>query len=259
MHTVLLSLAALLGAIPERVEWTVDGAAREALVAAPDTKSAEGAPVVFVFHGHFGTMKGANREFHLHEVWPEAIVVYPQGLRTPSPVDREGRGFGWQRTPGNQADRDLKFFDAMLATFHEKWTVDDSRVYATGHSNGGAFTYLLWATRPELLAAVVPCAAPKTDITLAHPLPAMHIAGQQDRIATFATQEQMMAMARRADGCADTGQEWAKLCTLYPSKFDTPFVAYVHPGGHIVPKEAPQLIVRFCKEHVKKSAAQAGK
>ena len=215
--------------------------------------------MIFAFHGHFGTMRGAAREFRMQELWPEAVVVYPQGLKTPSPVDREGRGFGWQRVPGGQSDRDLKFFDAMLATIREKWPIDDRRIYATGHSNGGAFTYLLWATRGELFAAVAPCAAPKTDITLAHPLPAMHIAGEKDGIVPFAAQEQMMALARRVDGCSDTGQQWAKLCTLYPSRFDTPFIAYIHSGGHIVPKDAPPLIVRFWKEHAKKSTAQASK
>ena len=43
MHASLLSLALLLGATPERMEWTVDGAAREALVVAPETKGADSA------------------------------------------------------------------------------------------------------------------------------------------------------------------------------------------------------------------------
>ena len=68
---------------PARQEWKVDGVAREALVAAPASAKSESSPVVFVFHGHGGTMRNAAKQFHIHELWPEAIVVYPQGLNTP--------------------------------------------------------------------------------------------------------------------------------------------------------------------------------
>jgi polyhydroxybutyrate depolymerase len=65
----------------------------------------------------------------------------------------------WQKTFGDQNDRDLKFFDAVLATLKKDCRIDEKRVYATGHSNGGAFTYLLWAARGDVFAAVAPCAA----------------------------------------------------------------------------------------------------
>jgi polyhydroxybutyrate depolymerase len=76
-----------------------------------------------------------------------AIIVYPQGLKTPSLVDPQGNTFGWQTSAGQPDlnDRDLKFFDAMLSTFKQQFTVDETRIYATGFSNGAIFTYLLWA------------------------------------------------------------------------------------------------------------------
>ena len=58
-----------------------------------------------------------------------------------------------------QGDRDLKFVDAILKTLREKYKVDDRRIFATGHSNGGGFTYLLWAARGKELAAIAPVAA----------------------------------------------------------------------------------------------------
>lgn len=86
--TTLVLLAALAGD-PERVEWTVDGTRREALAA---VGSAEAPPLVFVFHGHGGTMRQAARSFALEKQWPEAVVVYPQGLPTPGRLsDPEGR------------------------------------------------------------------------------------------------------------------------------------------------------------------------
>ena len=79
-----------------------------------------------------------------------------QGLPTPSPVDPRGRFPGWQREVGQSGDRDLKFFDAVLATLKQKYPVDEHRIYATGFSNGAFFTYVLWATRGSTFAAFAP-------------------------------------------------------------------------------------------------------
>ena len=36
--------------------------------------------------------------------------------------------------------------------------MDETRIYATGFSNGAGFTYLLWAARPTVFAAFAPVA-----------------------------------------------------------------------------------------------------
>ena len=99
----------------QRVEWKVDGVAREALVYAPATAKASSTAVVFVFHGHGGNSRNAVRSFAMNRYWPEAISVYMQGLNTPGRLtDPEGKKPGWQHSVGAQQDRDLKFFDAVL-------------------------------------------------------------------------------------------------------------------------------------------------
>ncbi len=104
-----------------RMEWKVDGVAREALVYAPAMAKTEPSPVVFAFHGYGGSMKYAATKFACHKHWPEAIVVYMQGLNTPGTLtDPEGKRPGWQKTFGDQGDRDLKFFDAVLATLKKE-------------------------------------------------------------------------------------------------------------------------------------------
>ena len=127
---LLLAAHAVLLAQPKIMSWTVDGVKREAIVYGPKSTGAR-VPVVLAFHGHGDT----NVNFagvELHEAWPGAIVVYPQGL----PASRDGLS-GWQTESGMDRDRDLKLVDEILVSLHKAFKVDDSRIYATGFSNGG--------------------------------------------------------------------------------------------------------------------------
>ncbi|MFN6052439.1 MAG: hypothetical protein ACK47R_16560, partial [Planctomycetia bacterium] len=62
------------------VKLTVEGVEREALVQFPALESAT-APVLFFFHGHGGSAQNALKRFGLNKHWPEAIVVFMQGLK----------------------------------------------------------------------------------------------------------------------------------------------------------------------------------
>lgn len=242
---------------PEHMTWTVGELTREALVYLPSKKSDDAAPVVFGFHGHGGSSQNAARSFGFEKLWPEAIVVYMQGIPTPGRLtDPEGKRNGWQSDAGDQGDRDLKFFDAVLATLREKYKVDDRRIYSSGHSNGGGFTYLLWAKRPDVFAAVAPSAASSRRLLELTPKPAMHIAGRNDELVLFSWQELAIAAVKKVNGCSASGTEWAKDCMQYASDKDTPFIAFIHDGTHKYPAEAPPLIVRFFKEHAKVPAEQ---
>ncbi len=252
----LLTAALALGAVPQKRQWTVKEARREALLVVPDTAKTQETPVVFVFHGHGGTMQASARRMGLHTHWPEALVVYPQGLNTKGQLtDPEGKKSGWQNRPGLEGDRDLAFFDAMLAALKSEYQVDAKRIYATGHSNGGGFTYLLWATRGEALAAVAPSASAASAANAAGlkftPKPVMHLAGEKDTLVKYAWQQATMLRLRELNQCGD-GAPWGpQYCTLYPSKLGTPVVTYIHPGGHEYPAGAPPVIARFFKEHAK--------
>lgn len=235
----------------QKFDFTVDGVAREALVYAPPTAKTTATPVVFVFHGHGGTAFNAARQFAMERHWPEAIAVYMQGLKTPGRLtDPEGKQAGWQHGLGAEGDRDLKFFDAVLARLNADYQVDPKRVYATGHSNGGAFTYLLWAQRGETFAAVAPSAAvDREGIGKLKPKPAMHLAGTKDPLVKFNWQRLMMDAVRKANRCDSEGASWATDCTIFPSKAGTPFVEFIHAGDHKFPDAAPPLIVKFFQEH----------
>jgi polyhydroxybutyrate depolymerase len=254
MKAILAAVLLGAGGDPERMEWTVDGVLREALVYAPSKEGPGAPPLVFGFHGHGGSMRNAARSFVLHDLWPEAVVVYMQGLPTPGRLtDPEGKKAGWQHAPGEQGDRDLKFFDAVLAGLKEKFKVDGTRVYATGHSNGGGFTYLLWGSRPDVFAALAPSAAAGArNLKDAKPCPLLHVAGEKDPLVKFEWQERAIASVRALNGCEEKGREWDQGCMLYPSSKEAPVVTFIHPGDHKYPKEAPSLIVKFFKEHARK-------
>jgi len=236
-----------------RREWTVEGVAREALLHVPAAAKTKSSPVVFAFHGHGGTMRNAARTFGYHSHWPEAIVVYMQGLNTPGRLtDPEGKKPGWQHGAGEQADRDLKFFDAVLASLKRDYQVDARRIYSTGHSNGGAFTYLLWAARGDMLAAVAPSAAAAArSLPDLKPKPVLHVAGEQDPLVKYEWQKRTMDALRKLNGCDESGSAW-ETGTMYPSKTGTPVVTLIHPGDHKFLSEAPPIIVRFFKEHAKR-------
>ena len=244
--------------------WTVDGVVRQALVHLPASAERSETPLVFAFHGHGGTMLHAARTFSYHSIWPEAIVVYMQGLNTPGKLtDPDGKRPGWQSGSGDQEDRDLKFFDAVLASLRNEYNVDAKRIYATGHSNGGGFTYLLWATRPDVFAAVAPSAAvPGRGNRNLKPKPALHVAGQNDPLVKWEWQKLAMEAVRKVNGCDTDGAEWDKsgslVGTIYRSDKGPPFVSLVSPGNHKFPAAAPRLIVKFFKEHPQPATAPPG-
>lgn len=247
-----LLLTYSLAAEPAHREWVIEGLKREGLVHVPAAAKTQPSPVVFAFHGHGGNMHNATRMFPIHELWPEAIVVFLQGLNTPGRLtDPEGKKPGWQSTAGILGDRDLKLFDAVLASLRADYKVDDKRIYSTGHSNGGGFTYLLWAERGDVLAAVAPSASAATRSRSAlKPKPVLHIAGENDPLVKYAWQQATIQALLKLNECS-TGVAWDKdpNCTLHPSASGNPVVTAIHTGDHSFPKQAPAVIVKFFKEH----------
>ena len=258
MRNLIISLALLMSfaltshAHTERT-WKVDGVERKALVYTPTATDKAKFPLIFAFHGHGGNMRYAMNAYHYHKEWPEAVVVYMQGLPTPGGLtDPQGLKNGWQNRIGLQGDRDLKFFDTVLASVKKDYQIDEKRIFAAGHSNGGGFTYLLWAERPDVFAAFAPAAAFTARATSLKPKSAMHIGGESDPLVKFAWQKRCMDAVMKVNGCAMTGKEWAKfgdlVCTMYASSTGTPFVTAIYPGNHNYPKEAPAITVKFFKE-----------
>lgn len=237
-------------------EWTVDGVKRTALVRMPAGVSGLVA-VVFCWHGHGGRAAQAAGKWGYDKADTTSILVFPQGLPTVSPlVDKAGRMPGWQTTVGGEGDRDIHLFDAILADLKKEHPVNPRRIFSMGHSNGAAFSYLLWQARPEVVAAIGSVAGGlRADAKITTPMPVIHVAGEKDPIVKFAWQQATFAAVRRFDGCSEEGKPWAKEgvldATIYASTKGAPLVTAIHGGGHEYAKGSTELIVRFFKENPK--------
>lgn len=224
--------------------WHIDRDTREAIVYPPSTPAASGrAPLVFSFHGHGDDMQNFQNT-NLHEAWPEAVVVYFQGL--PS---RDGLA-GWQVEKGQDGDRDLTLVDQALRSLRAEFKIDEARVYSTGFSNGANFTYLLWAERPDVFAAFAPVAArlrPSVKPTL--PKPLFHVAGSRDRQIPFEAQQEAIEVAKRVDGPSGNGVSCGNGCTIYAASSAHPVMTWIQPGGHEYPVSTSERIVKFFKDH----------
>ena len=141
----------------------------------------------------------------------------------------------------------------MLDSLEKDYRVDPDRIYAAGHSNGGQFTYLVWQTRGDKIAACAPGAAALApvilnpdakDVTVAvkTPRPILIIAGQADS-DHFAWQERSIELVRRISHCGD-GEPWDGTTdrTLYLSPNGA-------PGDRLHPPRRPRTSTRRERGH----------
>jgi polyhydroxybutyrate depolymerase len=224
---------------PEARTWIIDGTVRRVLVYAPSKATRGKVPVVFGFHGG-----GDNIEHFsiagFQDAWPEALVVYMQALeRTP------GRGdTGFQNADVSATNRDLKFFDTVLADLRQEFRVDDGRIFAAGFSNGARFVYLLWATRSKIFAAFAPVSSTlASTVELKEPKPFIYFGGRQE--PNIRQQMESVEAAKKLNYATGQGERCGTACTLYRSPRGAPVITVVHDGAHFYPSFATDAIVSF--------------
>ena len=240
---LLLLIFGLRGLAQKQVEFDVVGVKRTALVVEPVSKT-NAAPVLLVFHGHFGTARFAYRRMDFHAAFPEAIVVYLQGLPTKTQNDLAGRGNGWQIMPGQSGDRDLIFTDSVLGYLQRYYKTDPQRVYAAGHSNGARFVNLLWAKRPEKFAAFISVAAQGGQmIKGAKPRSIWMSIGLQDKIVDAETQLQSVPIVKSNLGINSDGEQADAETRLYKGFGHTELIVQLREAGHEFPAaDIPEMV-----------------
>lgn len=242
----------------QRMEWQVNSVVREALVYIPESAKEKLTPIIFGFHGRGGTMQQSSDRYNFQNLWPEAIVVYPQGLIGDGWImsgKENNPSARWQTNPGNNDNRDLKFFDVMLEYFNSNYKINDhGGVYLTGHSNGGGFVYLLWAERRDALAAIAPTSAQMSKyspnaflLNELTSIPVFTLAGKTDHLVLYEWWAEILPDILKLNKCNTVGTSVAQYLTVYKSETNSTTMTYIHPGGHSFPSGANSYIVDFFK------------
>ena len=107
--------------------------------------------MMFVFHGFGGSndMIMYYSDFNSISERENFIVVYPQGSSFWGyPHWNVG---GWTNT--SSAD-DIGFIDFLIELISQEYNLNQNRIYATGMSNGGFFSFLLACQLSQKIAAV---------------------------------------------------------------------------------------------------------
>jgi polyhydroxybutyrate depolymerase len=139
-------------------------------------------PLVLAFHGRKGTGNDIEAFSGIDAL--DAIAVYPRGLAGP---DGET---AWQGAPENSGADDVRFVDTLLDHLESTLCVDQSRIYATGKSEGGGFTALLACRLPRRIAAFATVSGafyPGTDAGCATspPAPLLDLHGTGDHVISY--------------------------------------------------------------------------
>jgi polyhydroxybutyrate depolymerase len=199
------------------------------------------APVLFVFHP-FGMNAQYMQSRVPGRIWPEAVIVYPEGL---------SRGEGplapsWQGRPGELGDRDVQFFDAMLAWLVEHHCIDPHRVFAMGYSNGAAFASVLACTRPTALAGVaIASGRPVCTPSGAKPVIIGH--GTRDQTIGYDQALQAAQMWSTANGCSAPPKGASTTCAAASSCEAAPVTLCTYAGGHEYNPAFTRSFVEFLK------------
>jgi polyhydroxybutyrate depolymerase len=174
-------------------EFTIrhGGRRRTYLVHVPPGAQSTPLPVVLAFHGGGGNAAGFQRYAELDRVADREkfLVVYPNGTG----VWRD-RLLTWNAGDGccgyaatNQIN-DVGFVSTVIGDLQRRISIDQKRIYATGHSNGGILAHRLAAERSGIFAAVVAVAG-ALDLETFVPtraVPVMQIHSVTDRRALYA-------------------------------------------------------------------------
>ena len=149
----------------DQVNFIHDGIDREYLVYIPNEYDASiSIPLVLNFHGFGGTAydhyKYTSDMTSLADT-ANFLLVYPQGA-----AGSDGYSH-WNIADENSKSDidDLGFTSAMIDDLIQTYNVDTLRIYATGFSNGAAFTYDLACRLSQRIAAIAPVGENMTQVS----------------------------------------------------------------------------------------------
>lgn len=279
--TFPFALLSIIGYSQDNVSIDVLGEVREFIVYAP-VSSDQTSPVVFCFHGYTNNADFQMNYTGFNEIAAseEFIVVYPQG----APDDL---GINHWNADLDPADiDDIAFVEAMIDYLALNYSIDPSRLYSCGFSNGGMMSYTLACEMADVFAAVASVAGsmPVEAIENCAPsrfVPVMHVHGTLDLIvpidggglsdqtgigALSSVDETVSFWSDQQGGCASTSTfempntdlfDFTTVTkTIYSGCEDggTVWKYVVNGGGHTWPGAFPLVVVGNTNQDVNASA-----
>ena len=180
--------------LPEIVRGTIEvniahnGVSRSYLLYVPDSYMGDReVPLILNFHG-FGS--NANDQMNYGDFRSIAdregfILVHPQGTVLNGNTHWNVGGF----TNGSTAD-DLGYTEAVITDISDSYMIDQDRVYATGMSNGGFFSFLLACQSSNRIAAIASVTGSMTPVNLAacdpqQLIPILQFHGTEDDLVLY--------------------------------------------------------------------------
>ncbi|MBS1905255.1 MAG: prolyl oligopeptidase family serine peptidase [Actinobacteria bacterium] len=143
------------------------------------------APLVVVLHGGggSGTIVEQYQGWDAEADAAKFVVAYPDGLGPQTPAwNTDGGCCGY---PARENVDDVRFITDMVSAIEARTSIDPSRIYAAGLSNGGMMAYTL-ACKTTLFAAIGAVSATElSSCDGADPTSVIHIHGLQDTKVRF--------------------------------------------------------------------------
>ena len=213
------------------VNLTVDGNARSFIVYLPTGYNNAGKmPMIFAIHGGSGTPEGMINIANFKTIADrdKVVLVYPAGIQN-------NWNDGRPTTPNQLGINDVSFFNQMCDYMITNNSVDGTKIYATGISNGGFMSSRLGCELSIRIAAIAVDAATIEATTIAtscnpgRPVPAIYIHGTTDPLVPF-TGGQMTAGGTAGGTILSHYQaidKWVTIngCNTTPTLTDLPDIA----------------------------------
>lgn len=141
------------GVVQTEHKVSVDGRERYFIVQAPSEPKGK-LPVLFLFHGGGGRAENMLRRANFGELVAREnfLAVYPSAW---GGNWNDGRG-AHRIASQQQGVDDVKFVRTIVEELSKRYSVERSRLFAAGLSNGAMFCHYLAARAADLFTAVVP-------------------------------------------------------------------------------------------------------
>ncbi len=194
-------------------EMVVDGETRQyRLHIPPSYQPHTPVPLVVNLHGLNSNAAEQEKVSGMSIKADEAgfIVVHPEALGSPQT---------WHIGPRAQGAADLKFIHELILSLENRLSIDPSRIYATGISNGAQMSNRLACDLSEVIAAIAPVSggySAADDCRPLRPVPVVAFHGTADKILPYEGKGRILLPVR----------EWAAAWAVRNGCDPTPAVTY---------------------------------